>query len=123
MGQAKRRSNKKSEFTWPRISFDKEALKQGSTAIRARFAPLESKWQQLPKLHRRALMVLVPVVGVLLLIPGGEPTSSQPASSDPVRRELSLNLDSQQPKRVACRRARGAGITTSSFTYHTARAG
>ncbi|MBC7002541.1 hypothetical protein BIZ37_08215 [Photobacterium sp. BZF1] len=101
MGQAKRRSNKKSEFTWPRISLDKEALKQGSTAIRAKFAPLASKWQQLPKLHRRALMVLVPVVGVLLILPGGGDKASQPTSSEPVRRELSLNLESKQPERVA----------------------
>ena len=101
MGQAKRRSNKKSEFTWPRISLDKEALKQGSTAIRAKFAPLASKWQQLPKLHRRALMVLVPVVGVLMILPGGGDKASQPTSSEPVRRELSLNLESQQPQRVA----------------------
>lgn len=101
MGQAKRRSNKKSEFTWPRISLDKEALKQGSTAIRAKFAPLASKWQQLPKLHRRALMVLVPVVGVLVILPSGGDKASQPTSSEPVRRELSLNLESQQPQRVA----------------------
>ncbi|AJR06786.1 hypothetical protein C9J03_24335 [Photobacterium gaetbulicola] len=99
MGQAKRRSNKKREFSWPRITFDKAALKQGAAAIRGKLAPLESRWYQLPKLHRRALMVLVPVVGVLLLLPAGEPTT-QPASSEPVRRELSLNLESQQPQRI-----------------------
>ncbi|MGR5066328.1 LysM-like peptidoglycan-binding domain-containing protein [Photobacterium sp. DNB22_13_2] len=100
MGQAKRRSNKKSEFTWPRITFDKEAFKQGGAAIRAKFAPLKSKWQQLPKLHRRALAVLVPVTAVLLIMPAGKQTA-RVESSDPVRRELSLNLDSQQPQSVA----------------------
>ncbi|MGF1738573.1 LysM-like peptidoglycan-binding domain-containing protein [Photobacterium satsumensis] len=99
MGQAKRRSNKKSEFTWPRITFDKEAFKQGGAAIRAKFAPLENKWQQLPKLHRRALAVLVPVTAVLLIMPVGKQTV-QVEPSEPVRRELSLNLESQPPQSV-----------------------
>ena len=100
MGQAKRRSNKKSEFTWPRITFDKEAFKQGGAAIRAKFAPLESKWQQLPTLHRRALAILVPVTAILLVMPG-EKQTVRVESSEPIRRELSLNLESQQSQSVA----------------------
>ncbi|PSW10492.1 hypothetical protein C9I98_25140 [Photobacterium sanctipauli] len=100
MGQAKRRSKKK-EFTFPRIALDKAALKQAGATLRAKFAPLESKWQQLPKLHRRALAVLVPVVVVLALLPSSPPLPNS-NSGETVRRELVLNLDNkQQPEPVA----------------------
>lgn len=94
MGQAKRRSKKKSEFKLPRISFNKASLSAGKERLGAKLAPLKAKWLALPVLHRRALTVLIPVTGVLLLLPVSDaPTES---ASEPVRRELKLNLGDYQ---------------------------
>ncbi|MGF1702672.1 hypothetical protein L4D09_20460 [Photobacterium makurazakiensis] len=98
MGQAKRRLKKKREFTFPRLTFDKATLKQVGSNLRVKLAPLESKWRQLPKLHRRALTVLIPVMGLLMLLPASPPLPSG-ATSDTVRRELVLDLSgNQQPE-------------------------
>ncbi|UTV27482.1 LysM-like peptidoglycan-binding domain-containing protein [Photobacterium atrarenae] len=97
MGQAKRRSKKKSEFTFPRFSLSQlKALNVNQ--VKARFAaallPLKNKWAALPRLHRRALAVLIPVVGVLLLLPAKAP---QPENqSESVRREVTLDLGTPQ---------------------------
>ncbi|MCW8331851.1 hypothetical protein MD588_23915 [Photobacterium sp. SDRW27] len=88
MGQAKRRSKKKSEFKLPSFSFNKDELK-------AKLAPLKAKWQSLPSLHRKALTVLIPVMGILLLLPASEKTSTS-VPAEPERRELALNLESNQ---------------------------
>lgn len=95
MGQAKRRSKKKSEFKLPRMSFSKESFSVSSDQLKATLAPLKAKWQALPSLHRRALMVLLPVVGILVLLPASEqaPTAT---SGESERRELVLDLDKDQ---------------------------
>lgn len=95
MGQAKRRSKKKSEFKLPRISFNKASFSAIRERLEVKSAPLKAKWQALPSLHRKALAVLIPVTGVLLLLPAGEQTSTDVAG-EPVRRELALNLGSEQ---------------------------
>ncbi|MGF1689090.1 hypothetical protein L4C36_20805 [Photobacterium japonica] len=92
MGQAKRRSKKQSEFSWPRIAFDKAMLANAKAACQQRTAALRARWQGLPTFHRRALMVLTPVVAILLLLP-----STPPALQDdgPIRRELALDIDTR----------------------------
>ncbi|GAB2637641.1 LysM-like peptidoglycan-binding domain-containing protein [Vibrio panuliri] len=54
---------------------------------------LQSRWAQLPKLHQRALMVLVPVVLLLMLIPlpQSEPNTEQ---VEPQRVAISVNTQS-----------------------------
>ncbi len=49
--------------------FDKEKWQQ-------KFSPIVQFWQGLPKLHQRALMVLVPVVLLLLVVPTPKEMSS-----------------------------------------------
>ncbi|MGF1733403.1 LysM-like peptidoglycan-binding domain-containing protein [Photobacterium kasasachensis] len=95
MGQARRRSKKKSEFKLPRLSFSKESLSVSSDRLKAKLAPLKAKWQALPLLHRRGLSVLLPVVGGLMLLPVSEPTStSTPGQTE--RRELALDLGNNE---------------------------
>ena len=55
MGQAKRRSKKKSEFKLPDLSLNKANLDVYKEKLQARLALLKERWQALPKLHRRAL--------------------------------------------------------------------
>lgn len=99
MGQAKRRSKKKSEFKLPDLSLNKANLDVYKEKLQARLAPLKARWQALPKLHRRALAVLVPVVAVLLLLPVSE--APEPVSSgEPQRREISLNLGENEPTKI-----------------------
>lgn len=95
MGQAKRRSKKKSEFKLPSFSFNKASLNLSKDELKAKLAPLKTKWQALPSLHRKGLTVLLPVMGVLLLLPVSE-KSSTVVSAEPERRELALNLGSSQ---------------------------
>lgn len=95
MGQARRRSNKKSEFKLPSFSFSKENLRINNDLLKAKLSPLKAKWLALPSLHRRALVVLLPVVGLLMLLPASEQPLTV-ASGEPERRELALNLDDGQ---------------------------
>lgn len=98
MGQAKRRTQKKTEFTWPRVTFDKASLLAMREKLKTRLAPVTEKWQQLPRFHRRALMVLAPLLAILLMLPSRAPIPAE--NSDPVRRELSLQLNEPQPEQV-----------------------
>lgn len=97
MGQAKRRSKKQSEFSWPRIALDKAILGRMKAACLEKVAPVRSRWQGLPTFHRRALMVLVPVIVIVALLP-----SEPPALPDdgPIRREIALDIDTR-PEPVA----------------------
>ncbi|UXI01048.1 LysM-like peptidoglycan-binding domain-containing protein [Photobacterium sp. TY1-4] len=98
MGQARRRSKKKSEFTFPRFSLSQlKTLKTGAITARgaAAVSRVKSKWAALPVLHRRALAVLTPVVGVLLLLPAKAPLPDDNAAA--VRREVTLDIG--QPQR------------------------
>lgn len=95
MGQAKRRSKNKSEFSWPRISFDKEALLRLKAKARESLAQGKGHWQALPKLHRRALSILVPVVAVLLIMPTSLPVPD--GANETVRRDLVLDLSEDKP--------------------------
>lgn len=95
MGQARRRSNKKSEFKLPSFSFSKESLRISNDLLKVKLSPLKAKWLALPSLHRRALAVLLPVVGLLMLLPASEQPLTV-ASGEPERRELALNLDDGQ---------------------------
>ncbi|MGF1726307.1 LysM-like peptidoglycan-binding domain-containing protein [Photobacterium nomapromontoriensis] len=93
MGQAKRRSTKKREFSWPRITFDKAALMQALSLGPLKFANIKAKWYVLPRFHRRALAVLVPLVVLVTLLPTRVPLPSQ--GDELVRRDLPLNLDNR----------------------------
>ncbi|MEJ2766901.1 LysM-like peptidoglycan-binding domain-containing protein [Photobacterium sp. MCCC 1A19761] len=98
MGQARRRSKKKSEFTFPRFSLSQlKTLKTGAITARgaAAVSRVKSKWDALPVLHRRALAVLTPVVGILLLLPAKAPLPDDNAAT--VRREVTLDIG--QPQR------------------------
>ncbi|MEZ8096825.1 LysM-like peptidoglycan-binding domain-containing protein [Photobacterium swingsii] len=91
MGQARRRSKKKSEWTLPKLQFDRAALSAMKEKCLEALTPLRERWLALPKLHRRALAVLVPVVIVLWLLPSDPGATIEP-EADSVRREVSLNL-------------------------------
>lgn len=58
-------------------------------------------WSHLPKLHQRALMVLVPVVFLLLILPTPEPTSAQPQVESLPKQRVQVNINttglSEQP--------------------------
>ncbi|OZS43739.1 LysM-like peptidoglycan-binding domain-containing protein [Photobacterium sanguinicancri] len=99
MGQARRRSKKKSEFKLPEWQFDRAALSalkdKGLTAL----APIRERWAKLPTLHRRALTVLVPVVVLLLLLPSSPSMTVEP-ETDSVRREVTLNLGESAPEPI-----------------------
>ncbi|UIP27662.1 LysM-like peptidoglycan-binding domain-containing protein [Photobacterium sp. TLY01] len=110
MGQAKRRNRKKSAPALPQVSLTKwksrlsqlnwrEAGQMQWQKIRLRVEPY---WQQLPGFHRKALMVLAPVVLILFLLPASEPELKIPGS-EPVRQEVALNLDEPVPLPVGQR--------------------
>lgn len=50
---------------------------------------LSACWQRLPKLHQRALMVLVPVVLILMLVPVPEPKPQ----TEPESQRIELNIN------------------------------
>lgn len=95
MGQAKRRSTKKSEFSWPNMTFDKAALIQAVSRVRVTLTPVKAKWSILPTFHRRALVVLVPVVVLAIFLPTSVPLPSASQGDELIRRDLPLNLDSR----------------------------
>ncbi|UTM57010.1 hypothetical protein L4174_014590 [Photobacterium sp. CCB-ST2H9] len=99
MGQAKRRNRKKTALAQPKVPWAEWKNRLGDLNWRAacqakwqmarqHIAPY---WQLLPVFHRRALMVLVPVVFILLLLPASEPELNIPGNQ-PVRQEVDLNL-------------------------------
>ncbi|PSW00448.1 LysM-like peptidoglycan-binding domain-containing protein [Photobacterium lipolyticum] len=92
MGQAKRRSNKNNGFKLPGFSFNKIRLTVSKEVWLEKLAPLKVKWQRLPKLHRRALAVLLPLMLVLVLLPASDKTDSS-IPEQTVRRDIELNLD------------------------------
>lgn len=104
MGQAKRRNRKKSAPALTQVSLTewktrlsqlnwREAGQMQWQKIRLRVQPY---WQQLPGFHRKALMVLAPVVLILFLLPASEPDLAIPGS-EPVRQEVALNLAEPAP--------------------------
>ncbi|MDO6708787.1 LysM-like peptidoglycan-binding domain-containing protein [Photobacterium sp. 1_MG-2023] len=111
MGQAKRRNRKKTAPALPNISLAewkarisampwRDVCKSQWQAVSTKVTPY---WQLLPGFHRKALMVLVPVVIVLLLLPASEPELKVPGG-EPARQEVSLNLsetprEAEQPQR------------------------
>ncbi|CAG21614.1 conserved hypothetical protein [Photobacterium profundum SS9] len=97
MGQAKRRSAKKSEFKLPEFSFDKVNFSKVKTSLLEKKTPLVKRWQKFPVLHRRVLLVLVPVVLVLLILPTTEQLNSDIGEQDTsVRRDIALNITSEE---------------------------
>ncbi|MCG9598568.1 lysine transporter LysM [Vibrio sp. Isolate25] len=50
-------------------------------------------WSRLPKLHQRALMILVPVVFLLLIFPTPEPTIDQPQSEPSSKQRVQVNIN------------------------------
>ncbi|WP_299021467.1 LysM-like peptidoglycan-binding domain-containing protein [uncultured Photobacterium sp.] len=95
MGQAKRRSKKKREFKLPSFSLNKASFGVYKTHHQAKLALLKAKWLSLPKLHRRALAVLVPVVAILSVIPASDAPSTV-NSGEPQRRDVELKLGGSQ---------------------------
>ncbi|MEL6117271.1 LysM-like peptidoglycan-binding domain-containing protein [Photobacterium sp. SP02] len=104
MGQAKRRNRKKSAPALTQVSLTewktrlsqlnwREAGQMQWQKIRLRGQPY---WQQLPGFHRKALMVLAPVVLILFLLPASEPDLAIPGS-EPVHQEVALNLAEPAP--------------------------
>jgi cell envelope opacity-associated protein A len=97
MGQAKRRSAKKSEFKLPEFSFDKKKFNEIKVSLLEKMTPLVNRWQQFPVLHRRVLFVLVPVVSVLLMLPTTEQLNNDIGVQDTsVRRDIALNIASEE---------------------------
>ncbi|MDX1304471.1 LysM-like peptidoglycan-binding domain-containing protein [Photobacterium sp.] len=92
MGQAKRRSKKNNGFKLPDFSFSQIRLTGSKQAWLEKLAPLKAKWQRLPKLHRRALAVLIPLVLVLVLLPASKKADSS-IPEQTVRRDIELNID------------------------------
>lgn len=97
MGQAKRRSAKKSEFKLPEFSFDKVNFSKVKASLLEKMTPLVNRWQKFPVLHRRVLLVLVPVVLVLLILPTTEQLNNDIGEQDTsVRRDIALNITSEE---------------------------
>ncbi len=97
MGQAKRRSAKKSEFKLPEFSFDKVNVSKVKASLLEKMTPLVNRWQKFPVLHRRVLLVLVPVVLVLLILPTTEQLNNDIGEQDTsVRRDIALNITSEE---------------------------
>lgn len=97
MGQAKRRSAKKSEFKLPEFSFDKMNFSKVKASLLEKMTPLVNRWQKFPVLHRRVLFVLVPVVSVLLMLPTTEQLNNDIGEQDTsVRRDIALNITSEE---------------------------
>ncbi|MEH6534051.1 MAG: LysM-like peptidoglycan-binding domain-containing protein [Photobacterium frigidiphilum] len=97
MGQAKRRSAKKSEFKLPEFSFDKVNFSKVKASLLEKMTPLVNRWQKFPVLHRRVLLVLVPVVLVLLILPTTEQLNNDIGVQDTsVRRDIALNITSEE---------------------------
>ncbi|RTZ14768.1 lysine transporter LysM [Vibrio aquaticus] len=61
------------------------------------------KWNLLPKLHQRALMVLVPVLAILLIIPlpNSKPEQEQVSSAPSQRVEVNINTRSLSDQKSA----------------------
>ncbi|KDM90367.1 LysM-like peptidoglycan-binding domain-containing protein [Photobacterium galatheae] len=99
MGQAKRRNRNKTALALPKVPWAEWKKRLGDlnwrAACLAKWQTVRQHvvpyWQQLPGFHRKALMVLVPVVFILFLLPDSEPELNIPGSQ-PVRQELDLNL-------------------------------
>ncbi|OAN19307.1 hypothetical protein A3K86_00255 [Photobacterium jeanii] len=91
MGQARRRTKKKSEFKLPSLQFDATTMAQWKEKALSVRDWLRSYWMGMPTLHRRALTVLIPLFVVVLLLPS-EPTLPDEQSGDGVRREVALDL-------------------------------
>ncbi|PSV42076.1 LysM-like peptidoglycan-binding domain-containing protein [Photobacterium indicum] len=97
MGQAKRRSAKKSEFKLPEFSFDKVNFSKVKASLQEKMTPLVNRWQKFPVLHRRVLLILVPVVLVLLILPTTEQLNNDIGEQDTsVRRDIALNITSEE---------------------------
>lgn len=97
MGQAKRRSAKKSEFKLPEFSFDKMNFSKVKASLLEKMTPLVNRWRKFPVLHRRVLLVLVPVVLVLLVLPTTEQLNNDIGVQDTsVRRDIALNITSEE---------------------------
>jgi hypothetical protein len=97
MGQAKRRSAKKSEFKLPEFSFDKVNFSKVKASLLEKMTPLVNRWQKFPVLHRRVLLVLVPVVLVLLILPTTEQLNNDIGEQDTsVRRDIALTIASEE---------------------------
>ena len=59
--------------------------------------PLVNRWQKFPILHRRVLLVLVPVVLVLLILPTTEQLNNDIGEQDTsVRRDIALTIASEE---------------------------
>ncbi|MGF1697410.1 lysine transporter LysM [Vibrio kyushuensis] len=75
-------------------------------------------WQKLPQLHRRALMVLIPVVGVLLLLPNSKEEKPTITALNE-RVEIAINTQglSEQSKQKA------ASPTSDIWNEYTVKTG
>lgn len=98
MGQAKRRSKKNKGRKLPGFSFSKARLIVSKEVWQEKMASLKTRWQLLPKLHRRALAVLTPLMLALALLPA-ENKADNARSKQTVRRDIVLNLDNK-PEQV-----------------------
>ena len=58
-----------------------------------------AKWNLLPRLHQRALMVLVPVLFILLIMPLPEPNSEPETSTTTQRVQIDINTRSLSEER------------------------
>ncbi|MFM2588715.1 LysM-like peptidoglycan-binding domain-containing protein [Vibrio sp. TBV020] len=78
-----------------------------------------AKWNMLPKLHQRALMVLVPLLFILLVIPLPEPKAEQEAVVSSQRVEVNINTRSLSEQKSAQQKS----LTSNTWKEYEVKSG
>ena len=89
MGKVNRRSNKKNGSRQPPVKLNIGAIKAKCSE---RISGVCQVWQRFPRVHRWALLFVVPVFIGALMLPSAKELEGG-SDSVPMRRDISLNLD------------------------------
>jgi len=101
------------------VQLDWSKFKDASV-VRNLSAKVKSLWSRLPKLHQRALMVLVPALVVLLVLPAPKKTEvleTQPTSGQRVEITINTQSLSEQPA------AQAAAVKSEAWKEYTVKQG
>ncbi|WP_047047681.1 LysM-like peptidoglycan-binding domain-containing protein [Vibrio mexicanus] len=102
---------------WVKLDWSKF---KDASVVRNLSAKVKSLWSRLPKLHQRALMVLVPALVVLLVLPAPKKTEvleTQPTSGQRVEITINTQSLSEQPA------AQAAAVKSEAWKEYTVKQG